>query len=106
MEHKEGMSVMKQNKIKDSKMTLTKFIYALFYKETPNYIKAIVGVALAYTVFPVDMLPDLFGPLEFADDTAVIGLLTTTAMTLLDNYNDKQLEKQVKPATNVVEEDE
>lgn len=96
---------MKQTKQKASKMTLTKFIRALFSKETPNYIKAIVGVALAYTVFPVDVLPDLLGPLGLADDAAVIGLLTTIAMTLLDNHNDKK-PKNIKTAPNVEEVDE
>lgn len=80
---------------KDSKMTLTKFIRALFSRETPNYIKAIVGLAAVYTVFPIDILPDILGPIGFADDAAVIGLLTTIAMTLLDNYNNKEPLKNV-----------
>ena len=75
---------------KTSKTTLGKFIRALFKKETPTYIKGIVAVALAYTIFPVDVLPDIFGPLGFVDDAAVIGLLTTVAMSLLDNFYDKR----------------
>ena len=75
---------------KSSKTTLGKFIKALFKKETPLYIKGMVGVALAYTIFPLDILPDIFGPLGFADDAAVIGVLTTVAMSLLDNFYDKQ----------------
>ena len=81
---------MTQNRTNTSKTTLGKFIRALFKKETPTYIKGIVGIALAYTVFPLDVLPDIFGPLGFADDAAVIGVLTTIAMSLLDNYNNKQ----------------
>lgn len=73
-----------------SKLTLGKFLKALFNKETPTYIKAITGMALAYTIFPADVLPDIFGPLGFVDDAAVIGVLTTVAMSLLDNYNEKQ----------------
>lgn len=86
---KERVSLMKKTKDKQSKMTLNTFIRALFTKETPNYIKAIIVLALAYTVFPIDMIPDFLGPLGFADDAAVIGLLTTIAMTLLNNYNNK-----------------
>lgn len=82
---------MKQTQPKDSKMTLTKFIRALFSKETPNYIKGIVGLAVVYTVFPIDALPDIFGFLGFADDAAVIGVLTTIAMALLDNYDKKEI---------------
>lgn len=93
---------MKKMKSKASKMTLGKFIRALFSKDTPKYIKMIVGIALAYTVFPIDIIPDILGPLGFADDAAVIGLLTTIAMTLLDNYNNDHK----RPLKDVTEVDE
>lgn len=83
---------MQREQTKTSKTTLGKFIRALFSKETPTYIKAIVGVAVAYTVFPLDVLPDFLGVVGFVDDAAVLGLLTTVAMTLLDNYNNKAVE--------------
>lgn len=86
---------MKQKKNKSSKMTLTKFIRALFSKDTPTYIKAIVGVAVAYTVFPIDAVPDFLGVIGLADDAAVIGLLTTVAMNLLDNYQKEQAPEPV-----------
>lgn len=85
------MIVMKKPTSKYSKMTLTKFIRALFAKETPTYIKGMVGLAVVYTLFPIDILPDILGPIGLVDDAAVIGLLTTIAMTLLDNYNSKEL---------------
>lgn len=97
---------MKHTQTKASKMTLTKFIRALFSKETPTYIKAIVGLAVAYTVFPIDALPDFFGVIGFADDAAIIGVLTTVAMTLLDNYNNKQTENNMRTVTDVEVEDE
>lgn len=93
---------MKHSKSKLSKMTLPKFIRALFSKETPTYIKGIVGLAVAYTVFPIDALPDIMGPLGLADDAAVIGLLTTIAMTLLDNYNNK--EQSIRTVTELEDE--
>lgn len=83
-----------------SKMTLGKFAKALFNKETPTYIKAITGLALAYTIFPADILPDIFGPLGFVDDAAVIGILTTVAMSLLDNYNEKQATETINTYTD------
>lgn len=73
-----------------SKLTLGKFIKALFSKATPNYIKLIIGIALSYTFLPLDFIPDLLGPLGFADDAAVITLLTTIAMHLLENYQRQQ----------------
>lgn len=83
---------MKQNQMKYSKLTLGKFIRALFSKETPTYIKIIVGLAIAYTVFPMDVLPDLLGVVGLVDDAAVVGVLTTIAMTLLDNHNKQTVE--------------
>lgn len=87
---------MQRKQTKTSKTTLGKFIRALFSKETPTYIKAIVGVAVAYTVFPIDVLPDILGIVGYADDAAVLGLLTTVAMTLLDNYNNKLATEPVR----------
>ena len=81
------MILMQRKQTKTSKTTLGKFIRALFSKETPTYIKAIVGVAVAYTVFPIDVIPDILGIVGYADDAAILGLLTTVAMTLLDNHN-------------------
>ena len=83
-----------------SKMTLGKFAKALFNKETPTYIKAITGLALAYTIFPADILPDIFGPLGFVDDAAVIGILTTIAMSLLDKYKEKKATETVNTYTD------
>lgn len=80
---------MKQKKKRTSKMTLTKFIRALFSKETPGYIKMIIGLAVAYTVLPIDAIPDFLGVVGLVDDAAIVGVLTTIAMTLLDNYNQK-----------------
>ncbi len=93
---------MKHAKSMTSKMTLSKFIRALFSKETPTFIKAIVGLAVAYTVFPIDVLPDLLGFVGFADDAAVITVLTTIAMTLLDHYNNQK----IKSAPEAEEVDE
>ena len=90
------MILMQRKQTKTSKTTLGKFIRALFSKETPTYIKAIVGVAVAYTVFPIDVIPDILGIVGYADDAAVLGLLTTVAMTLLDNHNTKVTTEPVR----------
>lgn len=95
---------MKQTQVKQSKTTLGKFIRALFSKDTPTYIKAIVGLAVAYTVFPIDALPDVLGILGFADDAAVIGLLTTVAMNLLDQHNQQKATEIVRNFETVDDE--
>lgn len=81
------------------KLTLISFIKALFDKATPLKIKLIVGMALAYTVFPADVLPDIFGPLGFVDDAAAITILTSLAMNLLEQHRMKQpvITKDVTP---------
>lgn len=83
-----------------NKMTLGKFIPALFNKTTPTYIKLMIAFALSYTFLPFDLIPDLLGPLGFTDDVAVVGLLTTIAMKLLENYQAKHT-----PAPQVIEAD-
>lgn len=74
-----------------SKLTLAKFIKALFSKATHNYIKLIIGLALTYTVLPLDFIPDLLGPLGFSDDAAVLTLLTTLAIHLLEIHQNQQV---------------
>lgn len=96
---------MKLNQPKKSKVSLSKFIRALFQKETPTYIKAVIGLALAYTVFPIDVLPDILGPIGFADDAAILGLLTTVAMKLLDNHQEKNRVEQAHQRVDVTPND-
>lgn len=97
---------MKQTQTLNAKITLPKFIRALFSKETPGYIKALVGLAVAYTVFPIDVLPDILGVFGLVDDAAVIGVLTTLAMNLLENHNnEKKNDSKMKQAANVEEFD-
>lgn len=76
-----------------SKIQIGQFIKALFNKSTPLYIKALIGLALTYTIVPVDLLPDFLGPLAFLDDAAVLGLLTTLAMKLLEQHQNQEQSK-------------
>ena len=83
---------------KNNKLTLIEFIKALFDRGTPMKIKMVVGVALAYTIFPADILPDIFGPIGFLDDAAALGLLTTFAMNLLQQHRQTQvITKDITP---------
>jgi uncharacterized membrane protein YkvA (DUF1232 family) len=40
--------------------------------DVPAWAKAIVAVALAYFVSPIDAIPDVFFPIGFTDDGAVM----------------------------------
>ncbi|KAA9302461.1 MULTISPECIES: YkvA family protein [Aerococcus] len=79
---------MKKNALTNSKTTLAQFVRALFKKETPTHIKLIMGVAIAYAVIPTDFLPDIFGPIGFADDAVIVSVLTTLAMSLLSKNDE------------------
>lgn len=72
-----------------TKMLLPKLIKGLFSKSTPNYIRLMIGLALAYTFIPLDFLPDILGPLGFVDDIAIVSFLTTIAINLLNNHETK-----------------
>lgn len=78
------------------KVRLMTYAKSLVKKETPWYIKALAGASLAYTFLPLDVLPDIFGLLGLVDDAAVMGILTTAGISLLNNYYDKHPE--VSPA--------
>jgi uncharacterized membrane protein YkvA (DUF1232 family) len=43
--------------------------------QNPKYRWWVVGASVVYLVSPIDLLPDLFPPLTYIDDTIVIGLL-------------------------------
>ena len=68
--------------------------YALMDEEVPMKDKAIVIGALGYFICPVDIIPDLLGPLGYSDDATV---LLTAVKTIWDNITpdvkDKALNK-------------
>jgi uncharacterized membrane protein YkvA (DUF1232 family) len=43
--------------------------------QNPKYRWWVVGASIVYLVSPIDLVPDLFPPLTYIDDTIVIGLL-------------------------------
>lgn len=73
-------------------MRWSTYAKSLFKKETPWYVKTLAGIGLAYTFLPLDVLPDFFGLVGIVDDAAVMGILTTAGMSLLNNYYDKHHE--------------
>ncbi len=76
---------------KSTRMSIGKFVRALFKKDTPISIKIIVGLALIYTIVPIDLLPGFLGIVGLMDDAAVIALLTSFAMKLLDHHEEKMM---------------
>ncbi len=54
-------------------------LYALYFmlraEETPMRSKMVIVGALLYFVSPLDLVPDILGPLGFSDDLAVIAMV-------------------------------
>ncbi|UOO89019.1 DUF1232 domain-containing protein [Vitreoscilla massiliensis] len=54
-------------------------LYALYFmlqsQDTPMRSKMVIVGALLYFVSPVDLVPDILGPLGFSDDLAVIAMV-------------------------------
>ena len=51
---------------------------ALMHKSVPLKDKALVVGALGYLILPIDLIPDLLGPLGFTDDFSVLVLALKT----------------------------
>ena len=46
--------------------------YAVLDRETPMKVRVVLAAALAYFIFPVDVIPDAIVGLGFTDDAAVL----------------------------------
>jgi uncharacterized membrane protein YkvA (DUF1232 family) len=46
--------------------------YSMKDKSTPRWAKMSIAFALLYFVFPIDMIPDILGPIGYVDDAAVV----------------------------------
>lgn len=87
---------------------------ALFSKESPIYVKAILIAAIIYVISPLDVLPDFLGLIGWVDDAAVVTGLVTLALKLLDKHKLHQAQsstvhysasKERKDVTNSMNED-
>ena len=57
---------------------LAKFILTYYYclkdSKTPSKEKKIIIGSLIYLLFPLDIIPDLIGPLGYTDDLGILAL--------------------------------
>ena len=62
-------------------------LYALYFmlraEATPMRSKMVIVGALLYFVSPIDLVPDILGPLGFSDDLAVIAMVFKQVQTYL-----------------------
>ncbi len=64
-----------KNFFSNSKKGLLVLFYALKDKRTPLFSKIMSLFAIVYLISPIDLLPDTFFPLGFADDLAIVPAL-------------------------------
>jgi uncharacterized membrane protein YkvA (DUF1232 family) len=50
---------------------------------TPRVAKILLGLALAYTLSPVDVIPDFIPVIGYLDDVLIVGVLVMLAMRLV-----------------------
>ncbi len=74
-------------------------IYQLVIKdrETPKIAKVFLGFAIAYTVCPIDIIPDFIPVIGYLDDILILALLFSIAFRFIPPHiiekHRKELEK-------------
>src|SRR5512136_3139506 len=74
-------------KIKDKAASLKKEAYALYFAardpRLPWYVKAFLGLVLAYAFSPIDLIPDFIPLLGYLDDLVLVPLGIALAIKLV-----------------------
>lgn len=71
--------------------------HTLQKKEVPTKAKAVVLGALGYFILPLDVIPDILGPIGYTDDlSALLVALVTVAMYIDDAIKQKAQENLQK----------
>jgi uncharacterized membrane protein YkvA (DUF1232 family) len=52
-------------------------------QQTPRLAKFLLGIAVAYALSPIDLIPDFIPVLGYLDDVIVVGVLVFLAMKLV-----------------------
>ncbi len=69
------------------KIPFAREVLAMYYcmadKDTPLWAKAAIIAALGYFILPFDTIPDIFIPLGFTDDAAIIAATLSLIRTIM-----------------------
>ncbi len=69
------------------KIPFAREVLAMYYcmadKSTPLWAKAAIVAALGYFILPFDTIPDIFIPLGFTDDAAIIAATLSLIRTII-----------------------
>lgn len=69
--------------------------YAAKNPAIPKSTKMVIVGALAYLVFPVDLIPDFIPVIGFADDSAVIAAAVYKVFTHIDDHAKNQAKEKL-----------
>ena len=67
--------------------------YSMKDKNTPSWARMSIAFALLYFVFPIDLIPDVFGPIGYTDDAAVIAAVFKVVQLYLTDEQKKKAQK-------------
>jgi len=83
------MKSIKQSFEKMARIGLT-YYYCFRDKKTPSKPKKIIIGSVMYFLFPLDLIPDLIGPIGYVDDVSIFIL---ALLTIKKYINDEHIEK-------------
>lgn len=72
-----------KEKANQIKKNLSALFIAMKKKETPWYAKLVAGIAVAYALSPIDLIPDFIPILGYLDDLLILPLLIALAVKLI-----------------------
>jgi len=96
---------MSDGQNKDGGFNKEDFFSALFNPDVPFNYKIIFGLtAIVYTISPIDLIPDLLGPLGFADDVGVLVIAAQTFTHFANQALKKQAKRKEQPETIIMDQ--
>ena len=72
-----------KEKVKQIKTDIPVIFIALKRKETPIIAKVFAGIAIAYTLSPIDLIPDFIPILGLLDDLIIVPLFIALAVRFI-----------------------
>jgi len=64
-------------------------------KETPKLAKFFLGLAIAYALFPIDLIPDFIPILRYLDDAIILPILFLLAIKFIPKNIIEKHRKQI-----------
>lgn len=89
-----------KEKAKKAEMKLAAVYVALKRKDTPLLAKIFAGLAIAYALSPIDLIPDFIPVLGYLDDLLIVPALAALAIKFIPIEIMKECESEAEKAWN------